>query len=66
MSFGKRFKKAVSRPFKAVRRVGNAIGGMFKGPKMPGDDVGGLSKYSEARARAAGAGTVNYTEEGER
>ena len=66
---GFKLKRAFSnaaRPFKAVARTGKAIGGMFKGPKMPGDSEGGPSLYSEARSRAAGAGTVNFTEEGYR
>ena len=63
---GFKFKRAVSnvaRPFKAVARIGKAIAGIGK-PQGGGFDAGGPSKYSEARARAAGSGTVNFQEEG--
>lgn len=59
----KKFRSKISRPFKAVKRIGTAIGGMFK--KAPGEVAeAGSELWREARSRAAGAGLVNYTEEG--
>ncbi len=59
----KRAFKQVERPVQAVKRIGSAIVGMGK---QPGGDQGpmGPQKYSIARSKAAGAGTVNFQEEG--
>ena len=65
---GMKFKRAtknIARPFKAAGRIGKAIGGAFGGgAKYAGEGLESATKYSEARARAAGAGVVNFTEEG--
>lgn len=61
----KRLQKNVARPFKAAGRIGKAIGGMFKGGAYDaGQGLESATKYTEARARAAGSGVVNFTEEG--
>ena len=61
----KRALKNVARPVRAVKRIGTAIGRNLRGkaaeiPEM----ASGLGKYTEARARAAGSGVVNFVEEG--
>lgn len=61
----KRFGKNVARPFKAAKRIGSAIGGAIRGRAADvGEYATGLGKYTEARARAAGSGVVNFVEEG--
>lgn len=62
----KRFKGGVSRPFKSARRIGSAIGGMFKAPDYGSLDdraMAALQSITRQAKRQAGGGQIEFTEQ---